>query len=529
MVYFNNITGDDPAISVKKSVNGNTKSTQKVTVVPVGQKAQDDTAHDVDKLPQGYYIEKTPDDITPAPEPEPTFPPSSEQDDVIDTNINLDQNVSLSESIAIPSDETKPVDDVLENASRRGQNSILNNESITSLDRAESMVKDDPFKPLDQPFKKGFHAAGLARFELNSQRYNIDETSTEIRVNTSAERVDLKATYESPLGNTKLFSYLKGAATNRHTIMEPANVNSETEVQNDDNVVANDKIDMRNKYKAYCAYLGLKQKFNNGQTLSATAFHDHNEAEFSETTAVDAKYDLGIANIEGSTVIYKIGNANSVKTNLSCKFNAFDDNTSNQETAPSEEENNVKNDVKPAEPVQSNNKFERKNGLIIEFESEGDSEQGLGYHWDFRKLTQNTRQRYGFFVKGSTTQRKEESSSYHFTTGANLKCNRAITPKTHFSADLDIKDKLTFGGTDRGNIFTAFGHARIVSPKLAAELEGSAVYTNDGRRNAIVLRGAYKPSKRAVIFGEGGYLYERQPGMTTQSATLRAGVSVKLK
>lgn len=526
MVYLNRLNGDEPIVAAQVSAPAQAPQTEKtkVKVVPVGQKKEDPKPEDVDKLPQGYYIEKTPDNITPTPEP--TSLPSSEQDeDIIDTNINLDQNVSLSESIVIPSDETKPVDNVLENAARRGQNSILNNESITSLDRAESMIKDDPFRPLDNPFKKGFQAAGLARFELNNQRYNIDETGASVRVNTNAQRIDLKATYESPSGKTKLFSYLKGAITNNHTIMESANVNSEAEVQNDDNVVVDDKIEAQNKYKAHCAYLGLKQKFNNGHVLSATAFHDNDASKFSKITAVDAKYDLGIASVEGSTVIYKIGNANSVKTNLSCKFNAFDNNMSNQETAPSEEEeNNVKDDVTPAEPIQSNNKFERKNGLIIEFESEGDSEQGLGYHWGFRKLTQNTRQMYGFFVKGSTTQRKEESSSYHITTGTNLKYNNG-----NFSADLDIKDKLTFGGIDKGNIFTAFGHARIVSPKAAAELEGSAVYTNDGRRNAIVLRGAYKPNKKVVIFGEGGYLYERLPGITTQSATFRAGVSVKLK
>lgn len=572
MVYLKSINGDKPVITGKKNVSTITpqQNQKKVKVVPVGQKEEIQT-EDIDKLPQGYYVERTGDDTPSASEPvsipteaptsEPTEAPDEKQntpdsettsttdeetpsqdDDLPDTKMHTDERIELSESITIANDQIKPIQDALDNAIRRGQMAMYkkvnpDDDQVDYIINAETMMKHDTFQPLEMEYKKGLHASGLARFEVNDLNYDFSETATHIRWKSNTERIDLTGTYESKSGNTKLFGFLKGTVThNNVSIDNPelkkysentvSNNYEETEDGNDDPDIPPmpDLSNIHSKSSEYCAYLGLKQKFNNGTTLSATGFHDKNESQASHTTQFNALYDLGFADITGSAVIYKLGEAKAtVKTDLSCKFKTFDkpadkQTTTEQTTEEQPAENN--NNKQESQTTKTNGKkWDKKGGLLLEFESEDDPEQGIGYYWDFRKNEQDSNTKLTFFGKASTTQRGEdETSSYHITTGANLQYTGKISPKYTLDLDLDVKDKFTFGGEDKGNITTAFGRARLASQKLIAELEGKLILAKDTYK-ALALRLAYKLNPKVEISAEGAVVDQNETGVRLRGYT----------
>ena len=583
MVYFNNINGDEPIITGKKAVNGNVQTTKKVTVVPVGQKSQDDIPQDVDKLPQGYYVEKTGGDTTPAqpvsmpteaPTSEPTEAPNetqgvpasetdttkteetsssestetSSQDDALpDTKMHTDERIELSESITMASDEIKPIQDALNNAVRRGQMAAYNkvnpeNKQVDYITISETMMKHDTFQPLETKYKKGLHASGLTRFEVNDFNYNVSETAADIRWKSNAERIDLSGTYESKSGNTKLFGYLKGATSQNdivYKIAESQENDSSTEDENstqgtsDDVSPISDVMNAKSNYNEFCAYMGIKQKFNNGHSLTAAGFHDVDESRQTHTTEIDALYDLGFADVTGSAAIYKIGNTKAtVKTNLSCKLKTFDkpadeqtttEQTQDEQTVQSSEEEQTQQTAKS-----NGKKLDKKGGVILEFESEDNPEQGIGYYLDYRKNNQNSKTKFVVFGKASTTQRGEdEASSYHLTTGANLQYRERINPKYLFDLNLDVKDKVTVGGDDKGNITTAFGTARLTSKKLIAELEGKLILAKDTYK-ALALRLAYKFNPKLEVSLEGAAVNQNENGVKLAGYTALGSVRVAL-
>ena len=583
MVYINNINGDEPIITGKKAVNGNVQTTQKVTVVPVGQKSQDVTPQDVDKLPQGYYVEKTGGDTPPAqpvsipteaPTSEPTEAPDETQDtqtsettstkgeetssseqtdatsqdnDLPDTKMHTDERIELSESITMASDEIKPIQEALNNAIRRGQMTAYNkvntdNNQVDYIAKSETMMKHDTFQPLEMPYKKGLHASGLARFEINDFNYGVSETAAIIRWKSNAERIDLTGTYESKSGNTKLFGYLKGATSQNDIVYKSAKSqenDSSTEDGNstqgtsDDVEQASNDINVKSNYNEFCAYMGIKQKFNNGQALTATGFHDADESRQTHTTEIDALYDLGFADITGSATVYKIGNTKAtVKTNLSCKLKTFEnpadeqtttEQTQDEQTVQSSEEEQTQQTAKS-----NGKKWDKKGGLILEFESEDDPEQGIGYYLDYRKNNQNSKTKFVVFGKASTTQRGEdEASSYHLTTGANLQYRERISSKYLFDLNLDLKDKVTVGGNDKGNITTAFGTARLTSQKLIAELEGKLILAKDTYK-ALALRLAYKFNPKLEVSLEGAAVNQNESGVKLTGYTALGSVRIAL-
>ena len=568
MVYFNKIRGDKPVIISRNTTGAAGNTAPKVTVVPVGQKA--DKKEDTDKLPQGYCVEKSQNDTPPVQEPasipteaptsEPTETPAEETpssetepasqdndtDSVPDTKMHTDERIELSESITIASDDSRPIQDALDNAIRRSQSSLLNNKDVDYITKAESMIKHDTFQPLEMEYKKGLHASGLTRYELNDYNYDVAETDTHIKWKSNSERIDLKGTYESNSGNTKLFGYLKSAVTRNNVLIE--NPKLQELAKNDENNNyeetgdGGDKPDIqpipdisnfKSKSNEYCAYLGLKQKFNNGNVLTATGFHDKNESQMSHTTQFDALYDLGFADITGCVTVYKLGVTKpTVKTNLSCKLKTFDNPADTQISAEqATDEQTVQNEdnTKKQESIKSNGKkWDKKGGLLLEFESEDDHEQGIGYYWDFRKNETNSKTKFTVFAKGSTTQRGEdETSSYHITAGANLQYKEKISPKYLFDLSLDAKNKLTFGGKDKGNITTAFGKARLTSKKLIAELEGKLILAKDTYK-ALSLRLGYKLNKKVEISAEGSATNQNESGIKLKGYTGLASLYVAL-
>lgn len=582
MVYFNNINGDEPIITGKKAVNINAQTPQKVTVVPVGQKSQDDTPQDVDKLPQGYYVEKTGGDTPPTQEPvsipteapntettetpdetqnastpseeeetplsEQTDATSQDDDDKPDTSMHTDERIELSESIITASDESRPVQEALNNAIRRSQNIMYgkvhpgDNDNVDYISSAESMIKHDTFTPMDMDYKKGLHVSGLGRFEINHYNYDVQETGSNTEWNSNAERIDLSGTYESKSGNTKLFGYLKGLTSQNNIVYKTAESqenDSSTEDGNatpetsDDVAPISDVMNVKSNYNEFCAYMGIKQKFNNGHALTATGFYDVDESRLTHTTEIDALYDLGFADVTGSAAIYKMGNTKAtVKTNLSCKLKTFDkpadeqtttEQTQEEQTVQSSEEEQTQQTAKS-----NGKKWDKKGGVILEFESEDNPEQGIGYYLDYRKNNQNSKTKFVVFGKASTTQRGEdEASSYHLTTGANLQYREKISSKYLFDLNLDVKDKVTVGGDDKGNITTAFGTARLTSKKLIAELEGKLILAKDTYK-ALALRLAYKFNPKLEVSLEGAAVNQNENGVKLTGYTALGSVRVAL-
>ena len=557
MVYLKSISGDEPVVTGKENVLTKTSqlNQKKVKVVPVSQKEEKQT-EDIDKLPQGYYVEKSQD--PPVPEPEPTQAPeqtqtttptetattdqSNDDNNEPDTKIHSDERIEMSESITIANDEVKPITEALDNAVRRGLNSTFGSGTsqdgeVDSISSAESMMKHDTFQPLDMNFKKGLHGSGLGRFEINNFKYEIEETGSKIKWTSNAKRIDLKGTFENKSGNTKLFGYFKGVNTKNNTTLEIPESPAETE--NTDNEKDIEPIpelsNIKTTYNEYCGYAGLRQKFNNGHVLSATAFHDINERMSSNTTQFDALYDLGIADITGSAAIYKIGNSeSSVKTNLSCKFKMFDVPSDKQPQAEKpQDEQSTQNEEAEEHKTQTvktgNKKWDKKSGLLLEFETEEDPEQGIGYYWDFKKENPNSKTRLTIFGKGSTTQRgKDKKSSYHNTIGANFQYKEEIYPKTFFDLCLDVKNKITAGGEDKGSITTAFGTARLTSKnKFIAELEGRFILAKDTYK-ALALRFAYKFSPKVEVSAEAASVNQNECGVKLKGYTGLASVHVNL-
>lgn len=557
MVYLNKVNGDEPVVNGKNISQQAPQQSQKDSiVVPVGQK-QNENAQDSDKLPQGFYVEKSQDtplaepteapaeEVQETPTAEPTEVPEQDDDDsdIPDTKMHIDERIEMSESITIASDEIRPIEDALDNAVRRGQNAALkqidSDGEIDAITSAETMMKYDTFQPLNMDYKKGWHAVGLARFEHDNFKYTVEETDSSTKWISNSERIDIKGTYESKTGNTKLFGYLKGATTNNNiTISTPEeNENSKTDAENGNNgdkpdiPPIPDVLNMKSNSKEYCIYMGLKQKFKNGDVLSATGFYDKNEEQLVNTTQFDALYDMGFADITGNVSVYQIAdNKATVKTNLSCKFKTPEppepEPTDQPEEQTTQNEDEEKN---PQEVKTDGKKWHKKSGLLLEFESEDDHEQGIGYYWDFKKNAANSKTKFTFFGKGSTTQRgNDEKSSYHITAGANLQYREKINSKTLFDLNLDAKNKLTFGGEDKGNITTAFGTARINKKnKFFAELEGKLILARDTYK-ALALRLAYKFSPKVEVSAEAALIDQNECGARLRGYSGLTSVHVNL-
>lgn len=575
MIHLNRINGSNP-IFISNSENRNDILEQnKKIIVPVGEKLEHQQKND--DLPQGLYVEKSQDrpspepteapteeiqDITPSPAPteapteevedktpeneQATVPANDDIEDieVPDTNVYPDERITV-DNIALG--QADKIDDILEGAEIKGINSAIE-ESASKLDKALTMIQTDPHSVMEQDFKKGVHGIGLARYELTD--YSIDlnlgsSTSSYTRT-TDTKRVDFNGTYENPEGNTKLMLFASGTVTNRHVKMnttdDNTDVNTNTqEVPNEQDAspaeenlsIAEEVTESREKYNQYRLYLGGKFKLGKDELNTCITHAKGGTLNNSVTTQIDARYHFNNynVNVDGTTIIYNIGPTTSTKTNISCYFNAKEPNTSTEQETPAQEvtpdENNATEEDQTT-PVNNRKKWAKRGGLIIKGESvNGEYEQGLGYYEVFKKLGDNhSVLKITPFVLGSTTPRKDETSSYHFTTGVNLKYNRRFNPNSLLSTSLDVKDRISFCGDDKGNIFTAFVDANYTYKKFNAKLEGKYILVPDSKYAAIAFRGSYRANKNLQLFGETSYLNQTTEAVKLKGGSLMLGANV---
>ena len=550
MVYLHKIGADEPIVSGQSvQQDQKAKKEQQAKVVPVGQKAEN-KSDDVDKLPQGYYIEKSQD----APAAEPTEAPADEvqdnppqqkqksspendNDDVDepDTNVYPGSRITV-DSIALG--QSDKIEEALAGAEIKGINSVIQG-TASQLDKALTMIQTDPHSVLEPNFKKGFHGTGIARYELTNYSINIDNeyNSSVFKRTTDTKRVDFNATYESPKGKTKLMLHASGTTTDRHVkeVSSENHIAIEQEIPeaqdgsqaSADGTAANENItESKETLNQYRLYLGGKFKINKDE-LSASVIHAKGASlDNSNMTQIDARYHVNNYNVtlDSSTIIYKIGPKTSTKTNISCYFNAKEpvDQTENE---PANENQTAESNQ--TAPANSGNKWTKRGGLIIKGESvNGEYEQGVGYYETFKKLGKDhSMLKITPLAVVSTTPRKEETTSYHFTSGVNVKFNKKYSKDSNLTASLDIKDRISFCGQDKGNTFTAFVDANYTNKKFNAKFEGKYILVPDSKYLALALRGGYKINKHVQVFGETSYLNQKDGITKLKGGSFMVGVT----
>ena len=561
MVYLHKIGADEPIVSGQSVQQDKKAKKEQVKVVPVGQKAEN-KSDDVDKLPQGYYIEKSQD----APAAEPSEAPVEEvkknlhkqeqksesannnYDDVDepDTNVYPGSRITV-DSIALG--QSDKIEEALAGAEIKGLNSVIQ-EPASQLDKALTMIQTDPHSVLEPNFKKGFHGTGIARFkkgfhgtgiaryELTNYSINIDNeyNSSVFKRTTDTKRVDFNATYESPKGKTKLMLHASGTTTDRHVkeVSSENHIAIEQEIPeaqdgsqaSADGTAANENItESKETLNQYRLYLGGKFKINKDE-LSASVIHAKGASlDNSNMTQIDARYHVNNYNVtlDSSTIIYKIGPKTSTKTNISCYFNAKEPVDQTENEPANENQTAEENQTKVANTA---NKWSKRGGLIIKGESvNGEYEQGLGYYESFKRLDNNSMLKITPFAVVSTTPRKEETTSYHFTSGVNVKFNKKYSKDSNLTASLDIKDRVSFCGQDKGNAFTAFVDANYTNKKFNAKLEGKYISVPDSKYLALALRGGYKINKHVQVFGETSYLNQKDGITKLKGGSFMVGVT----
>ena len=551
MVYLHKIGADEPIVSGQSvQQDQKAKKEQQAKVVPVGQKAEN-KSDDVDKLPQGYYIEKSQD----APAAEPTEAPAEDvkenshkqeqqsesannnYDDVDepDTNVYPGSRITV-DSIALG--QSDKIEEALAGAEIKGINSVIQG-TASQLDKALTMIQTDPHSVLEPNFKKGFHGTGIARYELTNYSINIDNeyNSSVFKRTTDTKRVDFNATYESPKGKTKLMLHASGTTTDRHVkeVSSENHIAIEQEIPeaqdgsqaSADGTAANENItESKETLNQYRLYLGGKFKINKDE-LSASVIHAKGASlDNSNMTQIDARYHVNNYNVtlDSSTIIYKIGPKTSTKTNISCYFNAKEpvDQTENE---PANENQTAESNQ--TAPANSGNKWTKRGGLIIKGESvNGEYEQGVGYYETFKKLGKDhSMLKITPLAVVSTTPRKEETTSYHFTSGVNVKFNKKYSKDSNLTASLDIKDRISFCGQDKGNTFTAFVDANYTNKKFNAKFEGKYILVPDSKYLALALRGGYKINKHVQVFGETSYLNQKDGITKLKGGSFMVGVT----
>ena len=570
MVYLRKIGADEPIVSGQSVQQDKKAKKEQVKVVPVGQKTKK-KSDEADKLPQGYYIEKSQD----APAAEPTEAPAEDLKEksqdapaaepseapVEEVKKNLHKQEQKSESannnyddVDEPDTNAYPgaritvdnialgqsdkVEEALAGAEIKGLNSVIQGPA-SQLDKALTMIQTDPHSVLEPNFKKGFHGTGIARYELTNYSINIDNeyNSSVFKRTTDTKRVDFNATYESPKGKTKLMLHASGTTTDRHVkeVSSENHIAIEQEIPevqdgsqaSADGTAANENItESKETLNQYRLYLGGKFKINKDE-LSASVIHAKGASlDNSNMTQIDARYHVNNYNVtlDSSTIIYKIGPKTSTKTNISCYFNAKEPVDQTENEPANENQTAEENQTKVANTA---NKWSKRGGLIIKGESvNGEYEQGVGYYETFKKLGKDhSMLKITPFAVVSTTPRKEETTSYHFTSGVNVKFNKKYSKDSNLTASLDIKDRISFCGQDKGNTFTAFVDANYTNKKFNAKFEGKYISVPDSKYLALALRGGYKINKHVQVFGETSYLNQKDGITKLKGGSFMVGVT----
>ena len=525
MVYFNKVSTADTPVTVNQSGNTNEVTANKeVKVVPVGQNSENKKADDADKLPQGYCIEKS-------QEPSATI---NDDNDDIDTNVHPDDKIAYN-SIAV--EQADQVDDIIKTAYVKSLNTALGEED--KLDKALTMIKNDPYDVLNKDFKKGFHGTVIGRGEVI--QYSVNNAGNDMSSTKFTKKIDANFTYESKSGNTKLLFLGSGTKTDVNLKLsvntDLAEQPSESDTSVNDAETANDVVpsadglSANNQYNEFSLYIGGKQKIGK-DTLSGSVLHSKEQSNLpSATTQVDLKYDMDKYNatIELNTIVCNINHRNVVeKTNLSCDFNTKEEDnveSNEQQNQPAEETQEQTTDK--TEVVENNKKWQKKGGLGIDIEALNyEYESGLHYKYNFKRKGVNSVTRIVPFAGVSTIQREGEADSYSLRTGVILKYNKNIGANSSLQTSVDLKDKITIIGKDKGNIFTANGSVKFRSRKFDADM--NAKYIIAGSKYAgLDTKLAYKPTNDVQIFCKGNIIKQLEHNSDTNAPVEIKGAAIQ--
>lgn len=556
MIYFNKLSGEAPITTEKSTFNTKSEKSSQVKVVPVGQNPENKKAEDADTLPQGYYVEQEPQDVITAKKENTSKEDNSSSqaasedkqkssgnvidklfdnmDEAPNATVNVDERLAI-DNIALGQSDL--IDGALEAAQIEGINSAVA-DSSNKLDSAITMIKNDPHSVLNQDFEKGFHGIGLVRYQKDSYKGSIEGefAPIEFEKTTDTKRVDFSGRYESPKGKTKLMIYASGTTTERNsTVLDSDNQDAES-----DNADSNGNLSLTDRLNQYSLYGGGLFKLGKDELTASIMHAKGGNLENSITTQIDLKYYINNYNatVEGNTIIYDIGTLHSTKTNFSCYFNAKDkENEINEDTKIENDEpaENIEAEDKTNEETSSdkadNKKWSKRGGLFFDGELiDGECSPGIGYYKNFKRHGKDSFLKVTPFVKGSTTPKKEESSSYHGTTGVSVLYNKDFNSNSSLSANLDVKDRVTFLGNDKGNIFTANISANYSYKNFNTKFEGMYIKVPGSRYVATGLRNSYKfnPNQKveACVFADLRYVNQKTTSSKVKGGSIMIGAGV---
>ena len=527
MVYFHGVNSSDSVITKKANDDKETKvsAQQETVVVPVG-KREEKKSQEADKLPQGFYVEKTTED-TKAVESKP-------DNDEDETDLPPDTKVDTSKLETAPGialSKSEPIDDAIEAASMRGLGHTLDTEN--KLDKAQTMIKDDQNSLIKEDFEKGIHGIGVVRVEKS--QYNVKTSYMDATRKLDTGRADAILTYENKSGNTKLM--FSGTYTNTRRNVQAINPAQKDSELNDSQKAEQSIAENTDNLKEYGVYFAIEQKIGEKDKLDASIVHAKGGIlETLKTTSVAGEYACDKYNftLTGTANKTNVGTASSFKTNLSFKFNSIEDKTSEEVNTEATKENQQEETQKQPEVKtedKNNKKWQSKGGLIIDIDNyDGEAEQGIGYYRDFKKKNQKTYTKFSTFAKGSMTSRKDEPDSYYATAGVEFKYKNKINEKTKFETTAQVVNKYAFTGNDKGNTFTGKFKSTLSNSKVNAEVEGKYVAVPNSKYAAISGKVSYKPSKKfkeLELFARGDYTYENKKdvSMETKGYSILGGVS----
>ena len=550
MIYVHGVKSEDPIIVKDKTVNPeeNNQKDDKTVVVPVGKK-QKKEAEDIDKLPQGFCVEKTSQETEPqqteASKSAEQQPDDDDDDLDLPPNTDLDTN-KLETGVGIALSQTDPIDEAIEASSIRGVNATFGIEN--QLDKAQTLVKDDQNAPLREDFKKGVHGVSVIRAEkLN---YKVDMFSFKGDRDTETLRADQILTYKSKSERTKLmFTGTFTQTDKRYKIVSEdiqPEIAEDTDIPNSKTATESENTEQTNtteeksfqRFRNYGMYLGLNQKIGKNDEIYASIVHTKGGSNLDnlKTTSIEGEYVSNKYNftIDGDVIITDIGSESSVKSNLSFRFNTKEDEAAEEEVKQEEtpvEENKTETEEKTENYTipQDTKKWKKKGGVIIKYEDiDGVGEKGIGYYYDNKKKTSSTNTKFTMFAMASITQRKEEKDSYYATAGAEFKYRNQINNDTKFQADANIINKYSFSGPDKGNMTTTQFTAKITNSKVNAEVKGKGILLPDTQYAGVTAKISYKPIEKVQgleVFTRGEYVYEKTELHKTQGGSILAGIS----
>lgn len=573
MVYIHRLDAGEPVVS-GQPVQQDKKVQQKtVKVVPVGQTSEK-KSDDIDKLPQGYSVEKSQDNVASdakkdeqpktdeqpkAEEPpkadESTKPDESEAKDKEgdnsadepDVNLHLDEKISIDDISLYHSDTIRAA---LENAQVKGLTSAIEENSDDGgsiiTDKAITMAKSNPYAVFENDFKKGVHGTGIVRYQT-SKYSNIPQSgSTKVDETDTTTRIDFNATYKSPKGNTKLMMFASGAKTITNYSEKPKATpaadngskggdSAADAPKNNNDSTAQEPMNGTENTTQYNLYFGGQFNIGNDELTACVLHAKGGEICNSKTTEIDAKYyiDKFGVTVDGNVIVYRAGNLKSTKAKVDCYLEAKDKKQPQTQTNNSSVETESKNDSSNNETdtkVQTSTgpkKWVRKDGLVLKGESiKGEYEQGIGYYQVYKRYDDNTFLKITPMIVASTTPRKEETTSYHATLGANVYYKNKINSYSAFDANLNIKDRISFCGADKGNIITANLSANYSYKKYSAKIEGKYIHSADTQYAAFVIRNTYKANKNVRVFGDLNLLTDASELGRTNGRSVMVGANI---